>query len=56
MRKILQLSIMALLLLNYGENLHGQNVDFTIRFNENISQYEVYGKPDFDDSFFFDLE
>ncbi len=35
------------------DRLYGQHIDFTIRFNVNTAKYEVYGKPNFDDSFFF---
>ena len=42
-----------ILLLFCSNSIFSQNIDFTVRYNFENEEYEVYGKPDFNSSFFF---
>ena len=52
MKNLLQF-LFTLGLLFFGNVLLAQNLDFTIKFNTNTSEYEVYARPDFTDNTFF---
>ena len=45
--------VVVVLVLLFTSHIQGQNIDFTLRFDEISGQYQVYGKPDFSDGLFF---
>jgi len=53
MRRFIQEVLVVVIIFCFGGYLQGQNIDFTLRYDATTSKYEVYGRPDFDDPFFF---
>ncbi len=53
MKILIQIQLIISFIVFFGVNLHGQNIEFTLRLNITTSAYEVYARSDFDDASFF---